>query len=108
MKKYAALIEIGWVKRCFEGNNPYEIIREVEKIQDFSCLMRMGRMEEDRQGQKELNKLERFLRKYYNSTLTIKDIKNLDIHLSLGNIKCHGLAETEEEVIKLISSATKH
>ncbi len=91
MKRYTALIEIGWVKKNFEGNTPLEIVKEVEKIQDFDCLMMMGRAEEDKKGQIELDKLEAFLKKYYNHTLTIEDLKSLEIHLSLGNLICHEL-----------------
>ena len=98
MSKCAAIIEIGWVKKCFESDDPYGIIREVEEIQDFGCLLRMGRMEENKKGQKELDKLEAFLNKYHEGTLTIEDIQHLNIRLSIANIKCHQIAKTAEEV----------
>ena len=101
MGKCAAIIEIGWIKKCFEANDPCGIIREVEDVQDFGCLLRMGMMHEGKAGQKELAKLSAFLEKYYNETLTIDDIKNLDVHLSIGDIVCHGIAETEEAIADL-------
>ena len=101
MSKCAALIEIGWIKKCFEADDPCGIIRKVEDIQDFGCLLRMGRMEEGKKGQKELSKLEAFLDKYYDGTLTLKDIEKLNVHLSIGDIVCHGIAETEEEIAGL-------
>ena len=101
MSKCAALIEIGWVKKCFESDDPCGIIRKVEDIQDFGCLLRMGRMEEGKKGQKELSKLEAFLDKYYDGTLTMEDIRKLNVHLSIGDIVCHGVAETEEGIAAL-------
>ena len=98
MSTYAAIIELGWVKKCFEADGPCEIIKKVEDVQDFNCLLQMGRIEEDKKGQKELEKLEAFLYKYHKGTLTMNDIKNLKIHLSIADIICHGIAETEEEI----------
>ena len=94
MSKFAAVIELGWIKQCFEADSPCGIIRKVEKVQDFGCLLDMGRMEEDEAGQKELDKLEAFLDKYHHRTLTMEDIKALNIHLSIANIACHGVAAT--------------
>ena len=101
MSKYSALIELGWIKKWFEGNDPCEILRQVEEYQDFDCLLRMGRMEETKKGQKELSILEAFLDKYYDGTLTMEDIKKLNVHLSIGDIACHGIAETEEGIAAL-------
>ena len=90
---YAAKIEIGWVNDWFKGTTPSEIIKEVERCQDFGCLLRMGRNNEDDEGQKELDKLEEFLEKYYSDELSMGDIKNLKICLSIGNIICHEVSE---------------
>ena len=101
MNKCAAIIELGWIKQCFEANDPCGIIRKVEKVQDFDCLLEMGRMEEDEAGQKELDKLEVFLDKYHHKMLTMEDIKALNIHLSIADIICHGIATTPEDVAAL-------
>ena len=98
---YGAKIQIGWITDCFVGDSPSAIIRSVERVQDFDCLLRMGRMEEGEKGQKELTKLEAFLEKYQDETLTMEDISDLDIKLSIGTIKCLGIAEDEEEIAKL-------
>lgn len=103
MSKYAAKIQIGWLTDCFEGDTPSDVIRSVEKVQDFNCLLRMGRMEEGKKGQKELSKLEAFLEKYYEGSLRVEDISNLDVKLSIGTIKCLGIAESDEEIEKLKS-----
>lgn len=101
MSKYAAKIQIGWLTDCFEGDTPSAVIKSAEKVQDFDCLLRMGRMEEGKRGQKELSKLEAFLEKYYDDSLTVEDISNLDVNLSIGTIKCLGIAEGEDEITKL-------
>jgi len=101
MSKYAARIEIGWFNDVFEGDEPWGIIAGVEGVQDFGCLMGMGRSRENAKGQKELDKLEKFLQKYYSRELTMEDIKGLNIKLSIGNIICHGVAEGDEEIAKL-------
>lgn len=98
MSKCAALIEIGWVKKTFEGDDPCGIIKKVEDIQDFDCLLMMGSMYETGKGKKELAKLRDFLAKYHDESLTMEDIKNLDIKLSAGQIICLGIAETEDEI----------
>lgn len=90
---YIANIEMGPFTAKYKGDDPNEIIREIEFEQDFDCLLRMGRMQESEEYQGELDKLEAFLDKYHDESLTIEDIKGLDIHLSLGNIICHGVTE---------------
>ena len=90
---YAAKIAFGWVNQWFEGETPTEIIKAMEKYQDFGCLIRMGRENEDEAGQKELDKLEAFLKKYHDNELTMDDIKALNIHLSISDIVCHEITE---------------
>lgn len=97
MSKCAALIQIGWLKKWFEADDPCGIIKQVEEIQDFSCLLRMGRSEEGKKGQEQLNELEKFLDKYYDGSLTMEDIKKLNIRLSIGNIFCYEIMEAEEK-----------
>ena len=98
MSKYAAIIKIGWITDCYEADDPCGIIRKAEDIQDFDCLLRMGRSEEDGEGQAELSKLEIFLDKYRNGTLDMTDIENLDVHLSIGSIVCQGTAEGDKQI----------
>ena len=107
MSKCAAIIEIGWITKLFEANDPCGIINRVEEIQDFGCLLRMGKMEEGKRGQKELSKLESFLNKYYDGSLSMDDIRTLNVSLSIGNIICHGIAENEEQVLTLKEKISK-
>lgn len=86
---YAAKIEIGWINGWFKGDTPSDIIKAVEKHQDFGCLLQMGQMNEGKKGQKELDKLESFLEKYHSGKLGMDDIMGLEIRLSVGNIVCH-------------------
>ena len=98
MSKCAALIELGWMKRWFEAEDACGIVDEVGKVQSFSCILMMGRANEGKAGQKQLDKLEKFLEKYRNGTLTMKDIEKLNIHLACGDIVCYMIAEGEEMV----------
>lgn len=107
MGKCAALIEIGWLKKWFVADDPIGIMKQVEEIQDFSCLLMMGRAEEGKKGQEQLNKLVMFLEKYHDESLTMEDIKNLNVHLSIGNISCHEIAETEKEVNTVLARPGK-
>ena len=94
---YAAKIELGWVNEWFKGETPSDIIEEVEKTQDFDCLIRMGRRyETTKKGQKEIDKLEEFIEKYRSGELTIDDIKKLKIHLESGDIVCHAVETIKE------------
>ena len=94
--KYTAKIRIGWLTDDFPGDTATEIMQKVEAFQDFDCLMRMGRSNEGKKGQLELNKLSDFLDKYYDNELTIDDIRQLDVKLSIGDIKCLELKENAE------------
>lgn len=104
MSKVAAIIELGWTAALFEADDPCGIIRKVEDVQDFWCLLSMGYLYEGKTGQRELSKLEAFLQKYYDGSLIMDDIKGLDIHLSAGDIVCHGIAQTEEEIESFLTS----
>ena len=48
----------------------------------------MGRNSENEAGQKELDRLEAILDKYYTGNLTADDLLTLDVSISLGTIKC--------------------
>lgn len=42
-----ARLEIGWIEEDFQGETPEDIVREVGKVQDLDCLLRMGYEEEE-------------------------------------------------------------
>ena len=69
--------------REFEGKSPKEIISKFNRIQDLDCLVRMGPMYGD-----DVSELETFMDKYHSGNLTFEDLKNMDISLSIGTIKC--------------------
>ena len=89
MSKIAARIQIGWMTNWYKGSNPCEVMKKVEDDQDFECLLGMGEEYETTDGKNELLKLRSFLEKYYQGSLTVDDIKALDVHLSIGDIICH-------------------
>ena len=53
------------IARCYR-NTASELLSEFEQVQDLGCLVRMGRGQENKKGQKELDKLEAIL----DSTMT--------------------------------------
>ncbi len=99
---YAAAFEmsswLGVQEYVFEGESLEEIMSRFEQVQDLGCLVRMGRSEENAAGQKQLDKLEAFLEKYYEGNLTPEDIKTLNVKISIGAFRCLGIAEGEEEI----------
>lgn len=102
----AAVIEmnswIGQQQYFFEGEKASDILFAFESVQDLSCLVRMGRMEEGTaEGQKALDTLEVILEKYYDGELTMHDLKEMDIKISIGAIKCLAIAEDEKTITEL-------
>ena len=102
---YAALLEMtswmGCQQYIFKGNTASALLSEFERVQDLGCLVRMGRSEEKKQGQKELDKLEAVLNKYYDGSLTPDDLRTLNISISIGAIKCVCIEEGDDAMDKL-------
>ena len=96
---YAAVLELGsWmgpITRYFTGDSPGDIIRQFEQVQDLGCLVDMGRMNEDKKGQKEIDKIEAFLDKYDCGKLTIEDIRDFAFKLNVCAFRCLEVAENE-------------
>lgn len=99
---YAALFEMASWMGCYqyilEGNSASDLLSEFEQVQDLGCLIRMGRSQESKKGQKELDKLEAILNKYYDGSLTADDLLTIDIAISLGTIKCVCIEEGDDAV----------
>ena len=102
---YAALFEMtswmGCQQYIFKGNTASALRSEFERVQDLGCLVRMGRSEEKKKGQKELDKLEAVLNKYYDGSLTPDDLRTLNISISIGAIKCVCIEEGDDAMDKL-------
>ena len=96
MAKYSAIFHIGWMTVNAEGDTPVDLVREIENAQDLQCLVQMAGMMGTKKDKKEIGKLVAFLEKYGGRTLTIDDIRNLDVDLSAGSLKCESLTENEE------------
>lgn len=93
MAKYSAVFHIGWMTVNAEGDTPADLVREIEDAQDLQCLVQMAGMMGTKKDKKEIGKLVAFLEKYGDDTLTIDDIRNLDVDLSVGALKCESLTE---------------
>ena len=76
-----------------EGDTPADLVREIEKAQDLQCLVQMAGMMGTKKDKQEIRKLIDFLEKYSDDTLTIDDVRNLDVKLSVGALKCESLEE---------------
>lgn len=64
------------------------IMRQFGKEQDLDCLVRMGRGEEDEAGQKELTKIEDFLKKCRAKKASLEDLKAFAANLIVGSFRC--------------------
>ncbi len=95
MAKYSATFHIGWMTVNAEGDTPADLVREIENAQDLQCLVHMAGMMGTKKDKKEIGKLVSFLEKYGDDTLTIDDVRNLDVDLSVGALKCESLIEQE-------------
>lgn len=95
MSKYSAVFSIGWMTVNAEGDTPEDLVREIENTQDLMCLARMASTMGTKKDKQEIQKLIDFLEKYGSNKLTIDDIRNLDINLSAGGLKCESLGEKE-------------
>ena len=106
---YAVLFEIdSWLgpqQYVFEGESAYDMLWELEQIQDLDCLARMGKSRErSAEGKKSIKILEAFLEKRRSGNLTVEDLLMLDIHLKLGDLKCITVVEGEEAIAQLKAS----
>lgn len=93
----------GHQKYIFKGESASDILAKFEQIQDLSCLVLMGRDHEGKKGQKQFDALEKMLDKYYSGELTMQDLQSFDVKISIGAMKCSGIAESDEAVEKLIA-----
>jgi len=109
---YAAVLEFkSWVGTevyLFLGKTVRSVVYQFEQVQSLSCLVSMGRMEEDEEGRKELDKIAAFLKKYHTGKLTIEDLKAFTFSLSVGSFRCVEAAEGDESVAALKEGFLKH
>lgn len=102
---YAALFEMSsWMgpeQYIVKGDSASALLHEFEDIQNLSCLVMMGRSEENAKGQKMLDKLEEILNMRASGELTNETLLSLDIKISIGTIKCAEIAEGENAVEQL-------
>lgn len=95
MSKYSAVFQIGWMTVKAEAENPKDLVKEIEKAQDLQCLVQMSTMMGTKKDKQEIKKLIRFIEKNNDNELTIEDIRNLDVKLSVGTLRCDSLNEEQ-------------
>lgn len=93
MSKYSAVFQIGWMTVNAEGDTLENLISEVENAQDLQCLAQMASTMGTKKDKQEIRKLIDFLEKYSSDELTVEDVRNLDINLSVGGLKCKSFNE---------------
>ncbi len=95
MSKYTAKFQMGWMTVDAEGDSPSELMQAVEKEQDLMCLVQQCAMMGTKADKKEIGKVISFLEKQSDDSLTIDDIRDLNVKLSVGSIKCLELMEND-------------
>lgn len=94
---YSAVIEFGYMLCIFSGNDAYEIMDSFQTMQDLNCLAMMAsKRERSKKGKAEAKKLSEFACLCMSGEVDVDDIRNLDIDLSIGSIKCHELLEGDD------------
>ena len=93
----AALFEIkSWLgpeRYLVKARSAGGLIKELQEYQNLECLVMMG----DDDDLDELTKLDAIIRKSKCYKLTLEEIAQMDIHLSIGDIKCLGVADDDDE-----------
>ena len=101
----AALFEVdSWAGHevyIIEGDTASDILVKFAQLQELDSLISFGRDLGSRTDQKPLDVLEKLLDKCYSGRLTMRELKYLHVNVSAGEVKCSGIAETDEEVDKL-------
>ena len=105
---YSALFKVtGWAGTehfiCL-GDDAPGVLSAFMSQQDLRCLLDIGRMEERGRAKKELDKIERLLIAYDDYDLEIDDLDGFSVSLRDGSISCEAIANSEDEVEKLIAS----
>ena len=95
MAKYKAKFTVGWMKIEAEEDSIWDLVSAIEREQDLMCLAQQVSMMGTKKDKQQISKILEFLEKRSNDELTVDDIRNLDIPLSIGRIKCEELIEQE-------------
>ncbi len=85
----------------YTGEDANDLISQFNEDQNLTCLPEMGRLMGTRKDKIVLKKLDAFLTKYYRGELTMDDLKDFSVNLSIGYIGVRAIAETDEDVKKL-------
>lgn len=98
---YTSIFEIfglsGIQEYTFAGKDASDILFQLQCVQDLGCLVEMGSKMEDENGKKGLARIQNILDKDREGSLTIQDLKDLDVSLSIGSVKCVCVEERQLE-----------
>ncbi len=85
----------------YTGVDANDLITQFNEDQNLTCLPEMGRSMGTKKDKVVLEKLDSFLMKYYEGELTMDDLKDFSVNLSIGFIGVRAIALNSEEVKKL-------
>lgn len=90
---YKVEVKIDIDTYVFEGNDAYEIYDQIDKVQSINgfvsaCYSYGCEIDSD-----PLDAMEAFVEKYDSKTLTMDDIRNLNIHTTTGDISVKQVLE---------------
>ena len=93
----AALFEIkSWIgteRYLIKARSVRGLLTGLQKHQNLECLVMYG----DEEDADELAKLSTILKAAKRSALTLEQLAQMDVHLSIGDIKCVGVADDDDE-----------
>ena len=92
---------MGHEEHFIEGENASELLDNFEKYQDLSCLSRMASSMGTKKDLKEIKKLDAILDKQYSGELSIEDLKDFKLDISIGKLSISDVASTPDEIEKI-------
>ncbi|MCQ2148173.1 MAG: hypothetical protein MJZ16_11775 [Bacteroidales bacterium] len=101
--KYAAKFKVGYLEITVAAKTLSGLIDQLWQSQDLSCLSRQAGYMGDDNDAKLVEKLDRFLEKYYSGSLKSRDIKNFHYDFSIGSLDCLEFAYGKDEVEALMA-----
>jgi len=92
---------MGHEEHFFVGENASELLDQFERYQDLACLSGMANSMGTKKDAKEIKKLDELLEKRYSGDLSIDDLRNFNLDISVGKLSVSEVATTPDEIDKI-------
>jgi len=92
---------MGHEEHFFEGETASDLLDQFERYQDLECLSRMASSMGTKKDAREIKKLESLLEKRYAGDLSIDDLRNFNLDISIGKLNVSEVAATPDEIEKI-------